>query len=66
MMPRFHSYPRFKNSCETKEVTTMLSKLLKLIPGWVLDSIYDAIFAELVRRGDIILEEDGWNNNDRN
>ena len=44
----------------------MLSKLLNLIPGWVLNSIYDAIFAELVRRGDIILEEDGWNNNDRN
>lgn len=43
----------------------MLSKVLKLIPGWVIDSIYDAIFTELVRRGDIILEKD-LTGNDRN
>ncbi len=44
----------------------MLRKLLRFVPDFILDPIYDAIFAELVRRGDIILEEDGWNNNDRN
>jgi hypothetical protein len=40
----------------------MLSKLLKLLPGSMLDTIYDAIFAELVRRGDIILSDDLNNN----
>jgi hypothetical protein len=43
----------------------MLSKLLRLLPGSMLDAIYDAIFAELVRRGDIILEKD-LRGNDRN
>jgi hypothetical protein len=43
----------------------MLSKLLRLLPGSLLDAIYDAIFAELVRRGDIILSDD-LNNNDYN
>jgi hypothetical protein len=45
--------------------TTMLSKFLRLIPCFVLDAVSDAIFAEFVRRGNIILEED-LNNNDRN
>ena len=44
----------------------MLSKLLQFVPDFLLDPIYDAIFAEFVRRGNIILEEDGWNNDDRN
>ena len=44
----------------------MLSKLLRLVPDFILDPIYDAIFAEFVRRGNVILEEDGWNNDDRN
>jgi len=44
----------------------MLSKLLRLVQDFILDPIYDAIFAEFVRRGNIILEEDGWNNDDRN
>ncbi|MEG4246549.1 hypothetical protein QUA46_25740 [Microcoleus sp. MON2_D6] len=44
----------------------MLSKLLRFVPDFILDPIYDAIFAEFVRRGNIILEEDGWNNDDRN
>jgi hypothetical protein len=43
----------------------MLSKLLMLIPGSTLNVIYDAIFTELVRRGDIILEKD-LTGNDRN
>ena len=44
----------------------MLSKLLWFVPDFIIDPIYDAIFAEFVRRGNIILEEDGWNNDDRN
>lgn len=43
----------------------MLSKLVRLIPDFILDPIYDAIFAEFVRRGNIIFEED-LNPNDRN
>lgn len=47
----------------------MLSKLIRLIPDFILDPIldpiYDAIFAEFVRRGNIILEED-LTNNDNN
>ena len=43
----------------------MLSKLLRFVPDFILDPIYDAIFAEFVRRGNIIFEED-LNNNDRN
>lgn len=43
-----------------------MSKFLRLIPDFILDQIYDAIFAEFVRGGNIILEEDGWNNDDRN
>lgn len=41
----------------------MLSKLIRLIPDFILDPIYDAIFAEFVRRGNIIFEEDLTNNN---
>lgn len=44
----------------------MLSKLLRLVLDFILDPIYDEIFAEFVRLGNIILEEDGWNNDDRN
>ncbi|MEG3899798.1 MULTISPECIES: hypothetical protein [unclassified Microcoleus] len=36
----------------------MLSKLIRLISNFMLDPIYDAIFAEFVRRGNIIFEED--------
>ena len=43
----------------------MLSKLLSLIPDFILDPIYDAIFAEFVRRGNIIFEE-GLNSDDKN
>jgi hypothetical protein len=43
----------------------MFSKLLSLVPDSILDAIYDAIFAELVRRGNIVFEED-WNSDDRN
>lgn len=43
----------------------MLSKLIRLIPDFILDPIYDAIFVELVRRGNIILSDD-LNNNDYN
>jgi len=65
MMARFHSCQKFKSFYKTKGVITMLSKLLMLIPSSTLDAIYDAIFAELVRRGDIILEKD-LTGNDRN
>ena len=44
----------------------MLSKVLRLIPDFILDPIYDAIFAEFVRRGNTILEEGGWNKDDQN
>ena len=43
----------------------MLSKLLRVIPNFILNPIYDAIFAEFVRRGDIIFEED-LTNHDNN
>lgn len=43
----------------------MLSKLLRFVPDFILDPIYDAIFAEFVRRGNIIFEED-LSNNDNN
>ena len=43
----------------------MFSKLLSLVPESILDAIYDTIFAELVRRGNIVFEED-WNSDDRN
>ena len=43
----------------------MLSKLLQFVPNFILDPIYDAIFAEFVRRGNIIFEDD-LNNEDRN
>lgn len=36
----------------------MLSKLICLLPDFFLDPIYDAIFAEFVRRGNIIFEKD--------
>jgi hypothetical protein len=45
--------------------TTMLNKFLRLIPDFILDPIYDAIFAEFVRRGNIILEDD-LSSDDRN
>jgi hypothetical protein len=43
----------------------MFSKLLSLVPDSIIDAIYNAIFAELVRRGNIVFEED-WNSDDRN
>ena len=43
----------------------MLRKFLKLLSTCILDKLYDVTFAELVRRGDIILEKD-LINNDRN
>jgi len=43
----------------------MLSKLLRVISDFILDPIYDAIFAEFVRRGNIILSDD-LNNHDYN
>jgi len=43
----------------------MLRKFLKLLSTSILDKLYDVTFAELVRRGDIILEKD-LTNNDRN
>jgi len=36
----------------------MLSKLIRFLPDFILDPIYDAIFAEFIRRGNIIFEED--------
>ena len=44
----------------------MLSNLLRSVPDFILNPIYDAIFAEFVRRGNIILEEGGGNNDDQN
>jgi hypothetical protein len=44
----------------------MLSQLLRFIPNFILDPIYDAIFAEFVRRGNIIFEEELPSDNDRN
>lgn len=41
----------------------MLSKLIRLIPNFILDPLYDAIFAEFVRRGNIIFEEELTGNN---
>ena len=43
----------------------MLNKLIRLLPDCILDPIYDAIFAEFVRRGNINFEED-LSNNDNN
>lgn len=43
----------------------MFSKLVRLMPDFILNPIYDAIFAEFVRRGNIIFEED-LTSNDRN
>ncbi len=43
----------------------MFSKLIRLLPDFILDPIYDAIFAEFVRRGNIIFEED-LTSNDNN
>ena len=43
----------------------MFSKLVRLMPDFILNRIYDAIFAEFVRRGNIIFEED-LTSNDRN
>jgi hypothetical protein len=39
---------------------------VQVIPDFILDPIYDAIFAEFVRRGNIIFMEDTTNENDRN
>jgi len=44
----------------------MFIKFLRLIPDFILDPICDTIFAEFVRRGNIILEEGGWNKDDQN
>lgn len=43
----------------------MFSKLIRLLPDFILDPIYDAIFAEFVRRGGIVFEED-LTSNDQN
>ena len=43
----------------------MLRKFLQLLPTFVLDKLYEAILAELVKRGDIIFSDD-LNNNDYN
>lgn len=43
----------------------MLSNLVRLLPDFILDPIYDAIFAEFVRRGNIIFDYD-LTDNDRN
>ncbi len=43
----------------------MLNKLIRFVPDCILDPIYDAIFAEFVRRGNIIFEYD-LTDNDRN
>ena len=32
----------------------MLSKFIRLFPTRILDAVFDAIFAELVKRGDIV------------
>ena len=44
----------------------MFNKLLKAIPDFILDPIYDAIFAEFVRRDKIIFMEDTTSENDQN
>jgi hypothetical protein len=44
----------------------MLSKVLRLIPDFILDPIYDAIFVELVRRGNIIFEDELNSTDNRN
>jgi hypothetical protein len=43
----------------------MLSKLINLLPTCILDALFDAVFAELVKRGDIVLS-DNVNNHDYN
>ena len=43
----------------------MLSKLIRFLPDFILDPIYDAIFAEFVRRGNITFDYD-LTDNDRN
>jgi len=43
----------------------MLNKLIQLLPDWLLNPIYDAIFAEFVRRGNIIFDYE-LTDNDRN
>jgi hypothetical protein len=44
----------------------MFGKLMQVIPDFILDPIYNAIFTEFVRRGNIIFMEDTTNENDRN
>jgi hypothetical protein len=44
----------------------MLSKLLKLIPGWLLVAMLNLISAELLRRRGIIRESYEWYEGDRN
>jgi hypothetical protein len=43
----------------------MFTKLICFLPDFILDPIYDAIFAEFVRRGNIILPDE-LNNHDYN
>ena len=44
----------------------MLRKFLKFLPGSMLDAVYSAIFAELFRRGDIIVLDQDLTNHDYN
>jgi hypothetical protein len=43
----------------------MLSKLIRILPDFILDPIYDAIFAEFIQRGNIIFEDE-LNSHDNN
>ncbi|WP_255515896.1 hypothetical protein [Tychonema sp. LEGE 06208] len=43
----------------------MLSKLIRILPDYILNPIYDAIFAEFLRRGNIIFDYE-LTGNDRN
>jgi hypothetical protein len=41
----------------------VLSKIVQILPDAILDPVYDAIFEEFVRRGNIVFEKDLKDNN---
>lgn len=41
----------------------VLNKIVRILPDFILDPVYDAIFEEFVRRGNIVFEKDLKENN---
>ena len=42
----------------------LIDKVVRILPDSILDPVYDAIFEEFVRRGNIIFDKKEENNND--